>query len=112
MNIWFVLVLISWCIIMFCTINLMKSLKDTTTMLEDLIRKNKIKDEYLHLIRMKAVGYDGYNTVKGLKDLIDELSVYAKLAMENDDLEPIWLDGNNHLKNILEEDLGEDKDEE
>lgn len=110
MNIWFVLMLISWCIIMLCTINLMKSLKDATTMLEDLIRKNEIKDKYLHLIRMKAVDYDGYNTVKGLKDLIDELSVYAKLAMENDDLEPMWLDGNNHLKNILEEDLGEDKD--
>lgn len=112
MNIWFILMIISWCVLMLCTFNLMKSLQQSELFIRKLLRENIIKDKYLHLMRMKAIDYDGYNTVKGLKDLIDELSIYAKLAMENDDLEPMWLDGNNHLKNILEENLGENKDEE
>jgi len=38
------------------------------------------KDQCLELISDIAVDYDGYETVEGLKSIIDELSELAKLA--------------------------------
>ena len=111
MNIWFILILISWCVLMFCSINMMKSFNEAEELTRKLLRENRIKNEYLTLMRMKAVGYDGYNTIKGLKSLIDELDIYCKLALENDDLEPMYMCGDGSTKNILEEDL-EEKDHE
>lgn len=37
--------------------------------------------DFLELICDIAVDYDGYTTVNGLKDLIDEMAEYAKQAL-------------------------------
>jgi hypothetical protein len=38
--------------------------------------------ECLQLIADIAVGYDGQNTIEGLKELIDEMRVYANAALQ------------------------------
>jgi hypothetical protein len=38
--------------------------------------------ECLQLIADLAVGYDGQNTIEGLKELIDEMRVYANAALQ------------------------------
>lgn len=65
-------------------------------------RKVKIKDAYLQLIIDIAFDYDGYEKAEDLKYLIDELSYYAKLAIENNDTEVIY-EGRNQNCNILME---------
>jgi hypothetical protein len=52
---------------------------------EELERKIEIKDKYLELVYQLGVDYDGYDTVGGLKSLIDELVGLAKRAANNDD---------------------------
>ena len=48
-------------------------------------RSNRIKDGYLELIHGISFDYDGCNTVKSLKELIDELDDLAIKALKNDD---------------------------
>lgn len=68
-----------------------------------------IKNKYAELIVDLAVGYDGLNTVESLKGLIDELSSIAKLIINSNDKEVIYINKNNKY-NILYEKIGEEKD--
>ena len=74
----------------------------------ELKRQINIKNAYLQLIIDLAFDYDGYEEAENLKGLIDELSYYAKLALENNDKEPIYTSYSNGKEvdsNILIEDL-------
>lgn len=73
----------------------------------DLKRQIEIKNEYLGFILALAYDYDGFNTVEGLKGLIDELSKYASYALDNNDKIPVYRDGNGNDFNILHERIGE-----
>lgn len=53
--------------------------------LEQTQRSNRIKDGYLELIHGISFDYDGCNSVKSLKELIDELDDLAIKALKNDD---------------------------
>lgn len=70
---------------------------------ENYQRKIDIKDEYLQLIIDIAYDYDGCNTVKSLKELIDEVISLAEKAIKNDDKSAIYGIGNQQKKNILME---------
>lgn len=72
----------------------------------DLHREIKIKDAYLGLIADLGYDYDGYETVEGLKSLIDELVELAVKGMNNDD-ESVMSFGDGKLYNILGEKIGE-----
>lgn len=61
--------------------------------IEELKRQIKIKDEYFHLIWMIGCDYDGYETPRGLKSIIDELVEYANYGAKNDD---------KYVKDLLE----------
>lgn len=67
-------------------------------------RQLKIKDEYLKLIIALGFDYDGFNTVEGLKALIDELVELAKKALKSDDKSTMYI--GNEEKNILFETMG------
>lgn len=75
----------------------------------DKERMIKIKDAYLQLIIDLAFDYDGYNRAEDLMVLIDELSAYARLALENNDTVAIYVshsfDGKETQSNILMEDI-------
>ena len=89
--------------------NNFEKLNDILKEINNLKRQIKIKDAYLQLIRDIAFDYDGYgDSIEGLRDLVDELSAYAKMAIENDDQSSIyssWSDGVETESNILMEDL-------
>ena len=67
-------------------------------------RQLKIKNEYLKLIIALGFDYDGFNTVEGLKALIDELVRLATKALKNDDKSTVYV--GNEEKNILFETMG------
>lgn len=74
-------------------------------------RQIRIKDEYLKLIVDTAYDYDGRDySIDGLKEVIDQVVHWAKLALENDDEETIY-DGDKGGKhyNILGELIAEDR---
>ena len=73
----------------------------------DLERQIAIKNEYLGFILYLAYDYDGFNTIEGLKGLIDELRKYASYALDNNDKIPVYRDGNENDFNILHEKIGE-----
>ena len=73
-----------------------------------LKRQIRIKDSYMHLIYAIGFDYDGYNDVKNLKDIIDELVDYSKKAVRCDDKWVAYEDGNDKKLNILMEEI-EDK---
>lgn len=75
--------------------------------LECLQRQIAIKNEYLGFILDLAYDYDGFNTVEGLKGLIDELRKYASYALDCNDKIPIYRDGKGNDFNILHEKIGE-----
>lgn len=64
-------------------------------------RQLKIKDEYLKLMYVIAVDYDGCNTVESLKGLIDQLMDYTKRAIENDDNYEVYRSCDETKLNIL-----------
>lgn len=72
-------------------------------------RNLKIKDAYLQLIIDFAWGYDGFNDVDNLKLLIDDLSRFAKMALENDDKSPISTNCDLKEFNILGERIDNNK---
>lgn len=75
--------------------------------IEDLVtvtREIKIKDEYLLLIDMMLYDYDGCNTVKSLKELIDETRDYIHKALKNDDKSVITVNSKKKF-NILHEEV-------
>ena len=67
-------------------------------------RKLKIKDEYLRLMDLLLLDYDGCKNVETLKELIDETREYIHKALDNDDTSVI---AENSLKkfNILHEEI-------
>ena len=73
----------------------------------DLERQIEIKNEYLGFILALACDYDGFNTIEGLKGLIDGLSKYARCALDNNDKIPIYRDVNGNDFNILHEKIRE-----
>lgn len=75
--------------------------------LEDLQREIEIKNAYLNLIYGIIFDYDGFNTVEGLKGLIDETTIFVDRALNSDDKKPIYRDGNENDFNILHEKIGE-----
>ena len=68
-------------------------------------RKIKIKDEYLRLIDMFLVDYDGCKTVETLKELIDETREYIRKALDNDDTSVITENSLKKKFNILHEEI-------
>ena len=72
-----------------------------------LKRQNKIKDEYCSLIWNLGIDYDGFNTVKSLKELIDQLVDYAIKAKTNNDKSVEYEGGDNFKYNILREKIDE-----
>ncbi len=74
----------------------------------NLQREIDIKNSYLQMIKDIAFDYDGCEDTDSLKNLVDELSYYASLALNSNDTEPIYTSYSNGVKinsNILMEDL-------
>ena len=69
-------------------------------------RQIEIKNAYCQLIVDLGFDYDGYNSVEGLKSLIDTLVDYAQKAITNDDMSVIYVSDDGHKENILMEKLG------
>lgn len=85
-------------------------MKVVLELIDKQARQIKIKDSYCELLCDIAVDYDGFYTVSGLKDLVDELVGFAKKAIENDDKSVAYWsleDGKEYNLNILEERIGE-----
>lgn len=95
----------------------LKELNDLLYEFKKIKRQNKIKDNYLKLIYDIGYDYDGCNTVKSLKELIDELIDLAVKGIRNDDKSVMYwtaIDFKNGVergKNILFEEVN-NKDEE
>lgn len=69
-------------------------------------RQIKIKDKYLEMIIGIGCDYDGYNDVKNLKDIIDELVDLAKKGIANDDKTPFYVSSScEKPMNILFEEI-------
>ncbi len=73
----------------------------------DLERQIKIKDKWCQLIIDIGFDYDGYNTVEGLKSVIDELVVYAYKAIDCDDKTAAYIGADDKKSNILLEEIKE-----
>lgn len=80
--------------------------------IKNLERQIKIKDSWCYMIYAIGFDYDGYNDVKNLKDIIDELVSYANKAIECDDKTPVYyssdLKGKETKANILFEEIKEE----
>ena len=72
---------------------------------------DEIMERYFEIIIDLALDYDGFKTVKGLKDLIDELVRFAKLGRDCNITEPIY-ENNGKKYNIIHEELIGDVDNE
>ena len=71
---------------------------------KELERQIKIKNAYLTLINDIAYDYDGCNTVKSLKELIDEIVKMISQAYKNDDWTVMYTDlSQTKNRNILQE---------
>lgn len=78
----------------------------------NLERQIEIKNEYLGFILDLAYDYDVFNTVEGLKGLIDGLSKYARYALDNNDKIPIYRNTNgDDFKDITNAIFGNVKEE-
>lgn len=73
--------------------------------IEEKERQLKIKNEYLQLAHDIAFDYDGCNTVKSLKSLIDEIVELINKAYKNDDNSIIYIGGNSKKFNILHKEV-------
>ena len=77
-------------------------------------RQIEIMEKYFELIIDIGCDYDGYNTIEGLKSVIDELCHYASLGRVANDTESMYIaleDGteNEELFNILHEKINIEK---
>lgn len=77
---------------------------DLTNKLIANTRTIKIKDEYLILLNDMLIDYDGWKTVKALKELIDETREYIHKALKNDDKSVITVNSKKKF-NILGEEV-------
>ena len=73
--------------------------------IEKLKRQIKIKNNYLQLIHDIGFDYDGMDTKKGLKSVIDDLVDLAVKAIKNDDKYAMYQGGNDKYFNILYEEV-------
>ena len=76
--------------------------------IRELERKIEIKDRWCYLIWAIGCDYDGYNDVKNLKGIIDELVRYSNNAVNCDDTSVCYVgekDGKEIRENILMEEL-------
>ncbi len=84
--------------------------------LEQTQRNNRIKDGYLELIHGISFDYDGCNTIKTLKELIDELDDLTVKALKNDDKSVMYWSavdfkkGIEKGKNVLFEEVENDEE--
>ena len=69
--------------------------------LEQSMRSNRIKDGYLELIHGLGFDYDGCNTVKSLKELIDELDDLTIKALKNDDKNIMYMSACDFKKGMI-----------
>ena len=69
--------------------------------LEQAERSSKIKEGYLELIHGLSFDYDGCNTVKSLKELIDELDGLAIKGLKNDDKSMMYMSAVDFKKGII-----------
>ena len=69
--------------------------------IRNLQRQIIIKNNYLDLIWQIGYDYDGCNTIKSLKELIDELIDLATKGLKNDDKSIMYIGANGINKNIL-----------
>lgn len=67
-------------------------------------RTIKIKNEYLRVMYLLLLDYDGYNSSERLKELIDETTEYIKKAIKNDDKSVITVNSKKKF-NILGEEV-------
>lgn len=95
---------------LYCAIVLDKY--DNNQALKEEIKKLKrqilIKDKWCYLIWAIGCDYDGYNDVKNLKDVIDELVDYSNKAVVCDDTSVCYIgekDGREIKENILMEEI-------
>ena len=61
--------------------------------LEDLKEQIELKNKYLQLITDLGYDYDGLNIVEDLKYLIDDLVVFARMGIDNKDIDKIKYKG-------------------
>lgn len=81
-----------------------KSMENLIARNKELERQIEIKNAYLTLINDIAYDYDGCNTVKSLKELIDELVKMITQAYKNDDWTVMYTNSSRTKnKNILQE---------
>ena len=73
--------------------------------INEMQRQIDIKNAYLDIIYDIGIDYDGCNTIKSLKELIDEFMKWAKFAIENNDREPMFIGARDKEFNILHEEL-------
>lgn len=78
--------------------------------IKELERKLAIKDRYLQLMWEFALDYDGFNTVKSLKGLIDEMVIMMQDAMDCNDTKVVYERMNGKKLNILCEELPEEEE--
>ena len=85
-----------------------KAIENLIARNKELERQIKIKNAYLGLIWNIGYDYDGCETPKSLKGLIDELLEMVIQARDNDDKSVMYEDfSGKHKKNILQEPLEE-----
>lgn len=77
--------------------------------LEEKDKEIDIMKKYFQMIIDLGYDYDGFNNVEDLKDLIDDLCIYANLGKECNTTETIYVNGNKKY-NILDKELGDDND--
>lgn len=81
--------------------------------IKNLERKIKIKDNWCRFIWQVGFDYDGCNTIKSLKGLVDELISYAEKALESDDKSVVYTSittkGEETKENILFERINENE---
>ncbi len=93
----------------------LKEFYDLFNEFKKIERENKIKEGYLELIHGISFDYDGCNTIKSLKELIDELDALAVKALKNDDKSVMYwtaVDLKNGIekgKNVLFEEVETDE---
>ena len=87
-------------------ITLLKIVKNLQQENKQLKRDKNIMQNYLQLIKDIGYDYDGYNDVKNLKELIDELCKYALCGIKLDDKKIISSSCEKYYNILGEEILG------
>ena len=107
-----ILLLICNIILFFQSIRCLSLSRKSLMICDKFARLCVLKDAYLQMIRDKCVDYDGWKDYKGLKNLVDEVDEYAKLALTNNDTEVCYIGPNGEEYNILDEEIKEGEDNE